>query len=113
MVTRSSPACDHPGILLRDVVLPAIRLSVSQAARDLQVTRQTLHRILAGQAAITPDMALRLAKLCGVSSEFWLSRQSTYELNKMHAEIVDLIPLIPSHTLPDGLAERIGAKGHV
>jgi hypothetical protein len=45
----------HLGALLRIYVLPALNLSVGQAARDQQITRQTLHRILAGAAARTPE----------------------------------------------------------
>jgi addiction module HigA family antidote len=55
-------------MLLRDHVLPALQLSVGQAARDLVVTRQTLHRIVAGNAAISTEMAARLERFCGVSS---------------------------------------------
>ena len=44
---KASTSSEHPGALLRDSVLPALKLSVSQAARDLMITRQTLHRILA------------------------------------------------------------------
>ena len=46
----------HPGEMLRQHVLPALRLPVTQAARELGITRQTLHRILAGSAAVTPEM---------------------------------------------------------
>jgi plasmid maintenance system antidote protein VapI len=46
---------EHPGALLRVYVLPALNLSVSQAARDLEITRQMLHRILAGAAGVTPE----------------------------------------------------------
>jgi len=55
----------YPGALLKEVVLPAIRLSVSEAARQLGVSRQTLHRILAETHAITPQFAVRLGKFCG------------------------------------------------
>ena len=48
----------HPGELLREDVLPALKMNVSQAARELGVSRQLLHRILAGQAAVTPEMAV-------------------------------------------------------
>jgi len=65
----------HLGALLRIYVLPALNLSVGQAARDQQITRQTLHRILAGAAALTPEMAVRLERLCGAASEFWSDRQ--------------------------------------
>ena len=47
----------HPGEMLREDVLPALGLSVSEAARQLGVSRQTLHRIMAGTHSITPEMA--------------------------------------------------------
>lgn len=100
-----------PGALLRDRVLPALNLTVTQAARDLQVTRQTLHRILSGHAAITPDMAMRLEKLCGVSCQFWLERQRERDLKRVAQEIEDLIPRIPSHVLPPKILESIGFDG--
>jgi len=98
---------DCPGALLRDRVLPALNLSVSQAARDLKITRQTLHRILAGHAAITPDMALRLEKFCGVSCRLWLQRQHDHDLERV-AQESEIIPHIPSHTLPGDVLESIG-----
>lgn len=64
----------HPGILIRAHVPPAFHLPISQAARHLNIARQTLHRVLAGDAA-TPDMAVRLEWLCGIASEFWMDCQ--------------------------------------
>jgi len=55
----------HPGAILREDVLPALDLSVSQAARDLRISRQGLHRILAEEAGISPEMALKVGRLCG------------------------------------------------
>ena len=43
----------HPGAILREDVLPALGISVSQAARDLGISRQMLHRILAEEASVT------------------------------------------------------------
>lgn len=100
----------HPGGLLRDCVLPALDLSVSQAARDLQIARQSLHRILAGQAAITPDMAVRLEKLCGIPSPFWLRRQQSYELARVRQLNRQLLPLIPSRKLPANVLDLIGVR---
>ena len=42
----------HPGLVLRDRVLPGLQLSVSRAARELRIARQTLHRVLAGTTAV-------------------------------------------------------------
>jgi addiction module HigA family antidote len=87
----------HPGEVLRDSVLPALRLSVAEAARQLGVARQTLHRILAGRAAVTPEMAVRLGKFCGNGPGLWLRLQQTYDL--WHAErlLADTLDLIPTH----------------
>jgi addiction module HigA family antidote len=53
---QSAPV--HPGEILREDVLPALRLSVTDAARQLGIARQTLHRLLAERAAVTPEMAV-------------------------------------------------------
>jgi addiction module HigA family antidote len=50
----------HPGELVREEVLPALGLSISEMARRLGISRQQLHRILACTHPITPEMALRL-----------------------------------------------------
>jgi addiction module HigA family antidote len=100
---------DHPGLLLRRHVLPALKLSVSEAARELGIARQTLHRIMAGGAPITPEMAVRLERLCGISSRFWLDRQRRYELPRIREEIAKDLSRIPSHPLPREVLVHIGA----
>jgi antitoxin HigA-1 len=70
----------HPGALLRDEVLPALGVSVSQAAEQMQITRQTLHRILAERSAVTAAMALRLGKFCGNGPALWLGMQNLHDL---------------------------------
>ena len=65
----------HPGALLREVILPSLDISVSGAAERLHVTRQTLHRILAETAAVTPEMALRFGKFCGNGPDLWQCRK--------------------------------------
>jgi addiction module HigA family antidote len=77
----------HPGELLREDVLPALGLSVSQAARQLGVTRQALHHILAGTAAVTPEMAVRLDHFCGNGAELWLTMQATYDLHRVRQKL--------------------------
>ncbi len=92
---RPQRAPTHPGEILREDVLPRLHLSVSEAARQLRVTRQTLHRILAGRAAITPEMAIRLGKFCGNGPGLWLRMQQAYDLwhaqRRLRSE-VDRIP---------------------
>lgn len=72
----------HPGEILREDVLPALKLSVVDAAAKLGVTRQTLHRIIARRnpRPVTPEMAVRLGKLCGNGPRLWLNLQTAYDL---------------------------------
>ena len=70
----------HPGEVLRDTVLGAGGLSVSEFARKLRVSRVALSRVVNGRAAVSADMALRLAAALGVSAESWLQMQSAYDL---------------------------------
>jgi len=57
---------------------------MTDAAKQLGIARQTLHRILAERAAVTPEMAVRLGKLCGDGPGLWLRLQQTSDL--WHAE---------------------------
>ena len=86
----------HPGAILREDVLPALRISVSEAARQLRVTRQTLHRVLAETAAVTPEMAVRLGKFCGNGPELWLRLQQAYDLWHAEQRLANEIGAIPT-----------------
>lgn len=68
----------HPGEVLREY-LPE-DMSVTEAARRLGVTRQSLSAILNRRAGISADMALRLSVALGTSAEMWLSMQTAYDL---------------------------------
>src|SRR5665647_2769270 len=74
----------HPGLTLRDDVLPALGLSVTEAAQQLGVSRVALSRVLNGRAAISPEMALRLEAWLGVArggeTRLWLAEQSAYDV---------------------------------
>lgn len=70
----------HPGEVLREDVLPALGLSVSETARRLGVSRQQLHRILACTHPITAEMVLRIGKLIGNGPGLWLRMQQNHDL---------------------------------
>jgi addiction module HigA family antidote len=70
----------HPGEVLRDGVLDGTGITVTEAARQLGVTRAALSRILNGRAGISPDMAVRLGKWLDHSPESWLRMQMDYDL---------------------------------
>lgn len=94
----------HPGQVLKDDVLPALGLTVSETARLLKISRQTLHRILAGTHAITPEMALKLGKFCGNGPLLWLRMQEAYDLWHARRRLHDEIESIKVQAVPE---ERI------
>jgi addiction module HigA family antidote len=71
----------HPGELLRQEILPALGRPRVQIAQLLGVSRQALHAVLSERASVTPEMALRLGKLCGNGPELWLALQPAMILN--------------------------------
>jgi addiction module HigA family antidote len=98
-VARPHRPPTHPGEILRDDVLPALEVTVSDAARQLRVTRQTLHRILSGRSGISPEMAVRLGKFCGNGGGLWLSMQHAYDLWHAERRLHDELKKIPGHIL--------------
>ena len=86
----------HPGEIVREDALPTLGLSVSEAARLLRVSRQTLHRLLAGTIGVSPDMAVRLGKLCGNGPGLWLRMQAEYDLFEAERRLADEVKHIPT-----------------
>ena len=70
----------HPGEVLRDGVFAETGITVTEFAKRLGVTRVALSRVLNGKAAISADMAVRLAAALGGSAESWLHMQASYDL---------------------------------
>ena len=74
----------HPGLAIRDDVLPALSLNVTEAAEQLGVSRVALSRMINGRAGISPEMALRIEAWLGVErggeARLWLAQQSAYDM---------------------------------
>lgn len=74
----------HPADILREDVLPSLGLTVTEAARQLGISRVTLSRLLHGVTGITPEMALRieawLGQARGGDARQWLRMQADYDL---------------------------------
>ena len=77
-MTMHNPA--HPGLIIREDVLPALQITVNEAAEQLGVSRVTLSRVINGRSAITAEMALRVGKWLGNGSGIWLRMQGQYDL---------------------------------
>ncbi len=70
----------HPGLSIRLDCLEPLALSVTEGAKVLGVTRQTLNNLVNGKSGISPEMAIRLSKAFGSTPEVWLGMQLDYDL---------------------------------
>ena len=70
----------HPGVILREDVLPALKMTQKEFANWIGVSRLTVSEILNEKRTITPDMALRLGKALGNGPQIWLRMQQTLDL---------------------------------
>ncbi len=76
----------HPGRSIKDACLEPLELSVTEAAKVLGVTRNTLSRVINGQFGISPEMAIRLEKAGWSNADHWLRLQTAYELAQARKE---------------------------
>ncbi len=83
----------HPGRIVRSACLEPLALTVTNGAKILGVTRQTLNNVINGRSGISPQMAIRLSKAFGSTPETWLRMQVAYDLaearkheSKIHVE---------------------------
>jgi addiction module HigA family antidote len=86
----------HPGVFLRDVVLPEVELSKTEIAARLGLARPTFYAILNGEGGVTPETALKLGRLFGNSAKFWMNMQMAYDLARAKAAISDQLEAIVS-----------------
>ncbi len=89
----------HPGETLKEDVLPALGLTVTQAAHQLGVTRTALSRVLNGHAGISPDMARRieiwLGQERGGRADLWLGMQIDYDLWQVEQKPIPKVERAP------------------
>jgi addiction module HigA family antidote len=95
--TKPTMRPPHPGSVLRLDVLPALDIAVLQAARELGVSRQLLHGILAEKLPVSAEMAVRLGKWCGNGAHLWMAMQRDYDLWKAERKLADRLARIPTH----------------
>ena len=80
----------HPGEFVRMEIFEALGLNVTQAAEILGVRRATLSDLLNGNAALSPEMALRIEKAFGVSMDMLLRMQAWHDASRMRARADDI-----------------------
>ena len=80
--TKKMYSPPHPGSIIKDLCITPLKLTVTEAAKCLGVTRKTLSVLLNCKAGVSPEMALRLSIVFGRSPESWLKLQLQYGLWK-------------------------------
>ena len=70
----------HPGKVVRVSCLEPLGLSVTEGAEALGVSRQALSNLVNGRARVSSEMAIRLAKAFGSTTETWIRLQAAYDI---------------------------------
>ena len=70
----------HPGAVLREDVLPALKMTQTEFAELLDVSRLSVSELLHEKRALSPEMAVRIGKLLNTSPESWLRMQESVDL---------------------------------
>jgi len=85
----------HPGEFIKEVYLETLGVSPRSVALRIKVSPSTFSRLIKGQSAISPGMALRLSKCLGRSPESWLQMQDSYDLwqAKQTLDLSEIEPL--------------------
>lgn len=78
MIRMKTPV--HPGLFVKTEVIEPLELSVTEAAKALGVTRAALSALLNGRAALSPEMAIRIAKAFGPDMETLMRMQNSYDI---------------------------------
>lgn len=92
-MTMFNPA--HPGEVLKELIIDALGLTITDAANHLDISRKTLSKVLNARGAITPEMAVRLELVFGKpSADHWLRLQNAYDLWQMrqHQDELNVLP---------------------
>lgn len=79
----------HPGKIIKHCV-ESSGLSVTEAAKGLGVTRQTLSRVINAKTSLSPEMAIRVSKAFGSTPELWLRMQMAYEMARMRGKAASI-----------------------
>ena len=88
MVMKNPP---HPGLSVRYDCIKPLRLTVTEAARILGVSRQSLNDLIHARRGISPEMAIRLDLAFGGGADTWLRLQAAYDLAQARQKAIGRI----------------------
>ena len=77
----------HPGVVLKTTFLEAKNITVTDAAKELCITRKALSELINGHAAVSAEMAIKLSKMFGTPPQMWLVMQMEYDLARARGKM--------------------------
>ncbi|MBU3259995.1 HigA family addiction module antidote protein [Roseovarius sp. PS-C2] len=77
----------HPGEVLKELYLDPLDMGAIALARRLGVPRTRIERLIKGTTGITPDTALRLARVFNTTPTYWVNLQTNYDMSLAAKEI--------------------------
>ena len=77
----------HPGEVLKTLYLEPLDVTPITLARRMNVPRTRVERLVKGQTGMTPDTALRLARIFRTTPEYWMAMQTNFEMATAAARI--------------------------
>ncbi len=80
----------HPGRIVRQDCIEPLRLTITEAAKVLGVTRQALNNLVNGKSGISPEMAVRISKAFGGTAEMWVRLQANYDLAQVRLDQISV-----------------------
>jgi addiction module HigA family antidote len=92
--TAASGRPTHPGEILKEDILPSLRLSGAQFAKIIGLSRQHVARLLDCEASITPETAVKLGALFNNEPQFWLNLQDRFDIWKAEARLAEELEAI-------------------
>lgn len=80
--TLADEAPPMPGLVIRRDILDRLKLSQAEFARAMGISPTWFHHVLTGRSSISPEFALRLAKVTGTDPANWMDLQSRFNLEQ-------------------------------
>jgi len=93
----------HPGRSIKDE-LDFLGLSIADGSSALGITRQQLYKVINGQSAISPEMALRLETVIGSTADTWMRMQAAYEVAQVRGRTKEITRGLKRIPVPVALA---------
>jgi addiction module HigA family antidote len=93
MTLRTYPPM--PGSVVRIKIINAMGIKQADLAKAMGISNVRINQILSGHSRITPQMALRLDKVTGISAEYWLSLQCQFDLFQARQQLASELEKLP------------------